>query len=122
MPRVVHFDLPVDDPERAINFYSQVFGWNFNKWEGPIEYWLITTGPDEEIGINGGMARRRQADDPVVNTIGVPSVDQYIEKITTAGGEVLQPKMAIPGVGWYVSCQDPEGNVFGLMEDDPSAR
>ena len=121
MPRVLHFDLPVDDPERAIAFYSRVFGWTFRKWSGPMEYWLITTGPPDEPGIDGGMAKRRRPDEPVVNTIGVPSVEEYLEKITAAGGKILQPRMAIPGVGWYAACQDPEGNVFGLMEDDASA-
>lgn len=122
MPRPVHFDFPADDPERAIKFYSQVFGWKFEKWEGPMEYWLITTGPKEEPGVNGGMGRRGDPDMGVVNTIDVPSVDEYVRKITAAGGKVLQPKMAIPGVGWYATCQDTEGNAFGIMHDDPSAK
>jgi predicted enzyme related to lactoylglutathione lyase len=122
MPRPVHFDFPADDPERAIQFYSDVFGWKFEKWEGPMEYWLITTGPREEPGVNGGMGRRGDPDMGVVNTIDVPSVDEYVEKITAAGGKVLQPKMAIPGVGWYATCQDTEGNAFGIMQDDPSVK
>jgi predicted enzyme related to lactoylglutathione lyase len=122
MPRIVHFDVPVEDPERAIKFYSAVFGWKFDKWEGPLDYWLITTGPDEEPGINGGMGRRKDPHECPINTVGVPSVDEYLDKITAAGGQILMPKMAIPGVGWYAACKDTEGNVFSLMEDDPSAR
>jgi predicted enzyme related to lactoylglutathione lyase len=122
MPRPVHFDFPADDPERAIRFYSDVFAWKFEKWEGPMEYWLITTGPKEEPGVDGGMGRRADPDMGVVNTIDVPSVDEYMRKITAAGGKVLQPKMAIPGVGWYTTCQDTEGNAFGIMQDDPTAK
>jgi len=122
MPRPVHFDFPADNPERAIQFYSRVFGWKFEKWEGPMEYWLITTGPKEEPGVNGGMGRRGNPDMGVVNTIGVDSVDEYVERIISAGGRALQSRMAIPGVGWYATCQDTEGNAFGIMEDDPSAK
>ena len=122
MPRVVHFDVPADDPERAIKFYGEVFAWKFHKWSGPMDYWLITTGSAEEAGIDGGMAKRRNPNEGVINTIGVPSVDEYLKKITAAGGKILLPKMAIPGVGWYASCQDPERNIFGLMEDDPGAK
>jgi len=53
MPRPTHFEIPSDNPERAISFYEAVFGWKFQKWEGPMPYWLITTGPDSEPGING---------------------------------------------------------------------
>jgi catechol 2,3-dioxygenase-like lactoylglutathione lyase family enzyme len=66
MPRVVHFEISVDDPERAIRFYSDVFGWKIEKWEGPMDYWLITTGPENEPGIDGALIRRQ---DPAVPTI-----------------------------------------------------
>jgi predicted enzyme related to lactoylglutathione lyase len=44
MPRIIHFELPADNPERAVEFYSKVFGWKMQKWEGPTEYWLVSTG------------------------------------------------------------------------------
>lgn len=56
------------------------------------------------------------------NIIGVPSVDEYLAKIEKSGGKVVMPKTAIPGVGWFASCQDTEGNVFGIMQEDSSAR
>ena len=52
MARPVHFEIHADDPERAVEFYSAVLGWTFTKWEGPADYWLVTTGPDNEPGIN----------------------------------------------------------------------
>jgi len=41
MPRVIHVKICADDPQRAVTFYQQAFGWKINKWEGPIEFFLI---------------------------------------------------------------------------------
>ena len=122
MPRVVHFEIPADEPERAISFYERVFGWTFQKWEGPMDYWLVTTGPEEEPGIDGGLGPRTGSTSGIENTIGVDSVDDTIAEIRAGGGKVIRPKMAVPGVGWMAYCQDTEGNTFGLMEDDPTAK
>ena len=122
MPRVVHFDLEADDPERAIAFYERAFGWRFERWQGPMEYWLVMTGPENEPGIDGGLARRTDPPSGTVNTIGVPSVDEAVALVEASGGKVIRPKSAVPGVGWLAYCQDTEGNGFGLMEDDPEAR
>ncbi len=121
MPRVVHFEITAEDPDRAAGFYSQVFGWEFAKWEGPMEYWLVTTGPEDLPGINGGLIRREERGPGTVNTIDVPSVDEFTSKIEQHGGKVVAPKMAIPGIGWFASCEDSEGNAFGLMQNDPAA-
>jgi predicted enzyme related to lactoylglutathione lyase len=126
MPRVVHFEIPVDDPERALAFYKRVFGWEFNKYEGPGEYWLITTGPDAEPGINGGMGRREgQGNGPsptaYVCTVGVESIDDSMKRVADEGGLVTTPKMTIPGVGWMAYCVDTEGNQFGIMQPDENA-
>jgi uncharacterized protein len=128
MPRVVHFEIHADDPERAAKFYQSIFGWEITKWAGPMDYWLVKTGPDNQPGINGGILRRHA---PIsdgcgviayVCTIDVPSVDDYLQKITAAGGLLALPKMPIPGVGWLAYAKDPEGNVFGIMQPDPAAK
>ncbi|MFX0096934.1 MAG: VOC family protein [Candidatus Hodarchaeota archaeon] len=121
MPRVVHFDIDAEDTNRAMKFYSNVFGWKFNYWEGPTEYWLIKTGGEEEPGINGGLSKREEAYPKVILTIGVPSRDEFAKKIEETGGKILD-KMAVPGVGWFALCSDTEGNEFGIMEDDESAK
>ncbi len=122
MPRPVHFDIAADDPARAVGFYESAFGWTVTKWEGPMEYWLVMTGEgSDEPGIDGGIALRREGDQPITNTIEVPSVDEYATRVTDAGGEVVVPKSPIPGVGWLVMCKDTEGNVFGMMEPDETA-
>jgi uncharacterized protein len=122
MPRVIHFEIAADEPERAKSFYEKVFGWKIEKWQGPQDYWLITTGPAEEPGIDGGLARRSDPTTSTENTIGVDSVDAYVARIEANGGKVLRPKAAVPGVGWLAYCQDSEGNRFGLMQDDPAAK
>jgi uncharacterized protein len=121
MSRVVHFELSVDDPERAIKFYSTVFGWQIHKWDGPQDYWLVTTGAAGTPGIDGAIMRRMEGGAPVVNTIDVPSVDQFVAKIIANGGTLALPKMAIPGVGYVAYCIDTEGTTFGIIQADPTA-
>jgi predicted enzyme related to lactoylglutathione lyase len=122
MPRVVHFEIHADDPERAGRFYGNVFGWEATRWDGPEPYWLIRTGPDDQPGINGAMMKRRDPRGNVYNTIDVPDVDRYTQKIESEGGKVVVPKMAVPGVGWLAYCTDTEGNIFGILASDPGAK
>jgi predicted enzyme related to lactoylglutathione lyase len=121
MPRIVHFEIPAEDPERAVKFYREAFGWEIKKWEGPMEYWLVMTGDPSEPGIDGGIMKRGDVK-TVTNTIDVPALDDFIGKVEEAGGAVLAPKTAVPGVGWFAYCADTEGNIFGLMESDTSAK
>ncbi|HXC71630.1 MAG TPA: VOC family protein [Pyrinomonadaceae bacterium] len=127
MPRVVHFEIHAGDPDRAVNFYTTLFGWTFQKWEGPMDYWLVTTGPDSQPGINGGLIRRQgeidgQAVIAYVCTVDVANVDESTQSATSNGAQVVVPKMPIPGVGWLVYCKDTEGNIFGMMQNDPNAQ
>lgn len=121
MPRVTHFEIPADNPERAIRFYGDVFGWKFQKWEGPLEYWLVQTGA-EEPGIDGGLMRRGNPVASVVNTIEVRKLNDVLGVIEQKGGKTVVPKTPIPGVGYFAYFHDPEGNMFGVMEPDPSAK
>ena len=122
MSRVVHFEIPADNPDRVAEFYKKVLGWAIQKWEGLVDYWLISTGKNSEPGIDGGIARKK--DRPasgVLVTAQVDSVDECLKKIITAGGSIVVPKRAIPGGGYQAQFRDPEGNVIGIMENDPSA-
>jgi len=121
MSRIVHFEIPADDPQRAIKFYEKVFDWQIEKWDGPIEYWLIMTGEEDKPGIDGGLARREDPTVGVENTIDVKKLDASLADVKAHGGEVIRPKMAVPGVGWMAYIKDTEGNIFGLMESDPNA-
>ena len=121
MPTVVHFEIPFDDLDRAQKFYTDLFGWKIEKYEGG-DYWMITTADEKgESGVAGGMMRRQQPGQPIIQYIDVPSVSDNLKKVTDLNGNVLVSKMAVPGMGYFAVCQDTEGNSFGLWETDPNA-
>ena len=127
MARVVHFEIHAENPERAIQFYQKSFGWEFQKWEGPMDYWLVMTGPKDQPGIDGGLVPRQgeidgQAVIAYVCTIDVPDIDATVTTVETIGGTIAVPKMAVPTVGWLVYFKDTEGNIFGAMQTDPEAK
>jgi uncharacterized protein len=123
MGRVVHFEIHADDPERASDFYRSVFGWEIAKWDGPVDYWLVTSGPETEDGINGAILRRMgsaavegDAVNGFVNTIQVDDIGEAERAIPDAGGEQVLPSQLIEGVGTVGYFKDTEGNIFGAME------
>ena len=122
MSRVVHFEIMCEHPEKVSKFYRDVFGWNIQKWEGPMEYWLVSTGDPKTPGIDGGIAKTDTRFPAVTNTIDVPSIDEYDAKIEKAGGTVHVPKHAIPGVGWIAYFKDPDGVISGIYHTDPNAK
>ena len=121
MSRVIHFEIPAGDPERATNFYRKVFGWKIEKWPGPMEYWMVSTGAEGTPGINGGLMKNTDVK-TTTNTIGVESVDDAIETVKKAGGKLIMPKTAIPTVGYFAYLEDTEGNLFGVMQPDTNAK
>lgn len=121
MNRPVHFEIPADNPEQLTGFYQNVFGWTFRKWGGDdMPYWLAMTG--EGQGINGGIMKKQHPGQGVCNTIEVENVDVMTEKVTQAGGVIVMPKMAVPGIGWLVYATDTGGNTFGMMQMDQNAK
>ncbi len=124
MGRVVHFEIPADEPERALAFYAAVFGWQHRTWqeEGCVPYHLLTTGPDDQPGIHGGLVERQEPAHPLSITIDVDDVDAAVERVVAAGGQLAMPKMAVPGIGWLAYFFDPEHNCLGMMQRDPNAR
>jgi uncharacterized protein len=118
MPRVVHFEIPADNPERAVKFYSDVFGWNIKKWDGPMDYWLASTGPSTDTGIDGAFIKRNGPEHTLVNVIDIPNIDSAIASVTKHGGVIVVPKFSIPGVGWVAYFKDPEGNITGMNQRD----
>ena len=121
MPRVVHFQMYVDNPARAERFYADVFDWELNQWEGDDTFWLINTGDDSEPGINGGMMRRPEPSASTTIVMQVSSVDEYTERITSSGGTTTVPKFAIPGLGYAAYFIDTEGNQIGIFQGDADA-
>lgn len=124
MPKVVHFEMPFDDAERANKFYAAVFGWQSSKWEGPEEYYLQQTGADAEpYGIGGALIARAAAlnGGGTLVVIGVDDLDAYVAKVAAAGCEIVTPRTSIPGVGWFANFRDTEGNVVGMFQDGNDA-
>jgi len=121
MPRVGRFELFAEDPVRAVCFYQTAFGWEIRR-TGDQPYGWVTTGPKGRPGINGGIAPRSEARCGCVNTIEVPSLDEYLERVVNAGGRVVVPKMPVSGMGWLAYCRDTEGNTFGLMQPNRKAK
>ncbi len=119
--KVVHFEIPCNDPQKTMDFFSQVFGWKFQRF-GEEEYWSAVTGDDNTQGINGGIMKKRDPNQPVVNSIEVLNLDEMAEKIMKSGGKLVVPKMPVPGVGWLAYFTDPDGNIHGIFQNDSSAK
>jgi predicted enzyme related to lactoylglutathione lyase len=112
MPRISYLDFTAEEPERAIKFYEKVFAWEFKKWDGPMEYWQLKTGNQSEPGIDGGLAKRDKPSDSLTPFINVDSIEKYSELIEQNGGKILQPKTAIPGIGYMLVFKDTENNLL----------
>jgi predicted enzyme related to lactoylglutathione lyase len=117
MPSIVHFEIPADDIQRAKTFYSDLFGWRMESMPG-MDYTMIDT-----FGApGGGMMKRMHPEQQIISYIGVPSVDEYAAKAEKLGGKIIVPKMAVPGMGYFVVCLDTENNAFGIWEMDMKAK
>ena len=119
--RPIHFEFMTGDPAKTGAFFSKVFGWKIQKWDGPMEYHMVTTG-DCEGGIDGGIGRAPDGAPATCNVLGVENLDAAIKAVTAAGGRIVVPKMAVPTVGWLAYGAEPTGIVFGMMQMDPSAK
>jgi predicted enzyme related to lactoylglutathione lyase len=115
-----HFEIPVDDPDRAERFYGSVFGWTFQRYPGAPQYYGMATTGDTEPGINGALFQRGEDAETTI-TMSVDSIEDAIARIEAEGGTVIQGKTPIPGMGWFATCKDTEGNKFGLFTNDPNA-
>ena len=124
MDKVVHFEIPVDDRDRASEFYRTVFDWDVVHIP-EMRYTTLGTVPvgqnqlpTEPGAINGGLMNRSDDTPNPVITVGVDEIDDSIKKIEAGGGTVVTPKTAIPGMGAFAYFKDPEGNIMGLFQRD----
>ena len=115
--KIVHFEIPAEDPEKVKAFYEKIFDWKIEKMPGDaMEYWLI-----KAEGVGGGIMPKTMPEMTHINYIGVDSVDEHSKTIEESGGKVVMPKAPVPGMGWFAVALDPEGNPFGIWEDDENA-
>jgi uncharacterized protein len=125
--RIVHFEIEASDRERAKRFYSQAFGWELQQMGDEMGgYVVVITGdPKEPGGINGGIYSSPPGSGKELNAfscvVGVDNVDQAIDKVRSAGGEIFGDKMDIPGVGTFIRCKDTEGNYFTMLQPLPTS-
>lgn len=116
--KVVHFEIPVDDPDRALAFYAGALGWSLDRF-GPMEYWTTAAGEGE--GIGGALTRRSPENPEVIVYISVDDIEAALEAIERAGGRRLTDRLPIPTVGWTAMFEDTEENRMGLFQADPGA-
>lgn len=115
--KVVHFEIPVDDGERAAAFYREALGWDLERW-GPMEYWTTKAGDGE--GIDGALSKRSPESPVLMFYISVDDIDAALDAIEASGGRRLTERMPIPTVGWSAHFLDSEGNRVGLFQADAS--
>ncbi|MES2059835.1 MAG: VOC family protein [Patescibacteria group bacterium] len=130
--RVVHFEIHAVDPERAMKFYKDIFGWEFIKWDGSDQpYWMVMTAPKDskEAGINGGLLKQGgkvpeagMGPNAFVCTMVVEDFDKTAAMIESAGGVCQMPKFAIANMAWQGYYKDLEGNIFGIHQADENAK
>ena len=114
--RLVHFEFPSSDTARATEFWRSLFGWEFQSWDGPIEYHMTNAGGDP----GGAIYPSEDAGRGPTIYFDVDDINAGVARVREVGGEAEEPG-AIPGVGWYAFCKDTEGNAFALYQSDPSA-
>jgi predicted enzyme related to lactoylglutathione lyase len=122
-----YFDLTVKDVGKARAFFESVFGWRFERFPMPYEYYRIRTGAPGKPGNDGGIGATKDAKvgggNPLTQvTVPVPNTDDSVANVQRAGGHVIEDKTPIPGIGWYATCAEPGGLMFGMIQADPEAK
>jgi hypothetical protein len=120
--KVVHFEIPAEDVDRARKFYKWAFGWRMNPLP-ELKYTMVETvelGPDrmpkEPGAINGGMMKREGPVNGPVITIAVDDIDKALKTVEKLGGKVVQKKVTVGDMGFSAYFKDPEGNIMGLWQ------
>ena len=115
MNPVIHFEILVDDLDRAQAFYENVLGWKLQSWPDGPPYRLCTTHAPGSPGIDGALMER-QFDQPVINTVGVADLAAALAAVKANGGAHVLGPNTIPGIGEHAYVRDSEGNILGLLQ------
>ncbi|MRR10483.1 VOC family protein, partial [bacterium] len=119
--RIVHFELPSTNFAASVKFYENVLGWRIEKYEGPMEYYMVYTGENNEPGINGAIGGPAIDYKGTVNTADVANIDETLKKVVANGGKIVIPKQEIPNVGVVAYIQEPGGAILGVIQQFPNA-
>ncbi|WP_445475622.1 VOC family protein [Methanococcoides methylutens] len=124
MNKVTHFHLPVDNVERAKEFYQKIFDWQIMDSGFDRDYQIINTVATDEQGmpletgaINGALFKREKVEECPSVVVTVESIDESLLKIESMGGTVIRPKEQVMEMGYFAEITDSEGNLIGLWED-----
>ncbi len=114
--KMVHVEIPADETQRAREFWGPLFGWQFEAFPGPNEYWMTRITDDSGAAVTNMEPRKRG----LRVYFDVEDVNGATARVRELGGEADEP-MPVPSMGWFVVCKDNVGNEFGLWQTDPSA-
>jgi predicted enzyme related to lactoylglutathione lyase len=114
--KLVHFEVPAQDTSRALSFYGEMFGWQFESYPGPTEYHMTRTSEDQGGAISGSS----DGDSGIFVYFDVDDIRASGARVKELGGEADEAS-PVPNMGWFARCKDTEGNPFGLWQTDPSA-
>jgi len=120
MPTIAHFEIPANDVMRAQKFYSGLFNWKFESGGG--DYYMTETTGEGGNKVAAGLYKKQDAQEPIMDYIGVSSVSESLDKVLALGGKVITPKTAAAGYGYWATFQDTENNTFGLWEANKNAQ
>jgi predicted enzyme related to lactoylglutathione lyase len=112
--KLTHVEWPAEDTSRARKFWGGLFGYEFQSYEGPVEYHMFQGEP-------GGAIYPSQSGErgPVVY-FDTSDIDASMKQVRDLGGW-CDDKAPVPGMGWYARCKDTEGNSFSFWQNDDSA-
>jgi uncharacterized protein len=115
--QIVHLEISADDTAQAREFWGSLFGWQFESYPGPNEYYMTQLGETQGAAISNAQPGKKGTR-PYFD---VDDINAGAARVNELGGQADQP-MPVPNMGWFVSCTDPHGNEFGLWQTDPSAQ
>lgn len=118
---IVWFDIPADDMGRAKTFYNKLFGWKIKPMPGMADYWHIDTGGADDSP-DGAVMQRKHEHHTITNYVFVKSAANSAAKVEKLGGKICMARTAVPQMGYFVICQDTEGNAFAIWEMNPNAK
>ncbi|MBA2569202.1 MAG: VOC family protein [Actinobacteria bacterium] len=113
--RLVYFEVPADDTQRAKDFYAELFGWQFRPMQEGFDYHMLEDG----IEPGGAIYPSETGEKGAIIYFESDDVDASVERVSELGGSA-EDKQPIPGVGWFARCEDTEGNPFSIFQPDES--
>jgi predicted enzyme related to lactoylglutathione lyase len=113
----VHVEFPASDTGAAKEFWSSLFGWQFQAYEGAPSEYLMTRFNDSS---GGAIYKPDGASQGLRVYFDVDDINAGVARVGELGGEGGEA-YPVPSMGGFTTCTDGAGNEFGLWNNDPSA-